>query len=488
MPKYFTLGSYSISILHYSLYHWDKREVVFLRPIRAYENWLAAYYGYQADNQRMYDIWWRRIEDDPDYLVKFGRAHQKNFKNLNTYLDIALKQTPKADKRKMLAIFNRYWRLLFLSQPIGDINLNIDEIYLKRLAKNLKKFLEALGQGNKFSKYLIDLTTPWKTLITMKEDLDFLQIVWRVKQAKADNVTALLKKHLKKYEWIPCWYDNAPWALPYLRNRLNSELKISNLSERIQRLKDYPRRVKTKARRLTNELRIKGTLLKDLAGMRAFTYIRTEIDLHTGFVVHRARPLYVRLAELLGLTFEQLKFLTPEEIRLALRGKLITKELVRRLKPRQKFAVQIFNRDKQKILVGKKARQFIKKVVAELNINKIKTVLKDVNELKGIGASLGTGVVKGLARVIGSIAQLATMKEGEVLVVPSTSVDYVAAMKKAAAIVTEVGGLTCHAAIVSRELGKPCVVNTLSATKVFKTGDLLEVDAKRGVVRTLRKK
>ena len=77
------------------------------------------------------------------------------------------------------------------------------------------------------------------------------------------------------------------------------------------------------------------------------------------------------------------------------------------------------------------------------------------------------------------------MKDGEILVVPSTSVDYVAVMKKAKAIVTEVGGLTCHAAIVSRELKKPCVVNTLVATKIFKTGDLLRVDARKGIVKKI---
>ena len=110
-----------------------------------------------------------------------------------------------------------------------------------------------------------------------------------------------------------------------------------------------------------------------------------------------------------------------------------------------------------------------------------------MSELSGIGASLGSGTVHGQARVIGSISELDTMQEGEVLVVPSTSVDYVAAMKKAVAIVTEVGGLTCHAAIVSRELGKPCVVNTHTATKVFHTGDPLEVDARHGIVRLVKK-
>jgi pyruvate,water dikinase len=60
-------------------------------------------------------------------------------------------------------------------------------------------------------------------------------------------------------------------------------------------------------------------------------------------------------------------------------------------------------------------------------------------------------------------------------------------MKKAGAIVTDEGGLTCHAAIVSRELRVPCVIGTKIATKVLKDGDLVEVDADRGIVKILGK-
>ena len=66
-----------------------------------------------------------------------------------------------------------------------------------------------------------------------------------------------------------------------------------------------------------------------------------------------------------------------------------------------------------------------------------------------------------------------------------TSPDYMVAVKKAAAIVTDEGGVTCHAAIVSRELKIPCIVGTKNATKALKTGDLVEVDADNGVVRLL---
>jgi pyruvate,water dikinase len=66
-----------------------------------------------------------------------------------------------------------------------------------------------------------------------------------------------------------------------------------------------------------------------------------------------------------------------------------------------------------------------------------------------------------------------------------TTPDYVSSMKVAGAIVTNEGGLLCHAAIISRELGKPCVIGTKIATQVLKDGDMVEVDADNGVVRII---
>ena len=66
-----------------------------------------------------------------------------------------------------------------------------------------------------------------------------------------------------------------------------------------------------------------------------------------------------------------------------------------------------------------------------------------------------------------------------------TTVDFVPLMQKACAIVTDEGGILCHAAIVSREMRKPCVIGTKVATKSLKDGDLVEVDAGKGVVNVL---
>ena len=100
--------------------------------------------------------------------------------------------------------------------------------------------------------------------------------------------------------------------------------------------------------------------------------------------------------------------------------------------------------------------------------------------LKGDPAS--PGIAAGPVRVIESAKEIGKVLPGEVLVAPQTNPDYVPAMKKAVAIVTNSGGRTSHAAIVSRELGIPAIVGTEKATKVLKTGEVITVNGTKGEI------
>ncbi len=99
--------------------------------------------------------------------------------------------------------------------------------------------------------------------------------------------------------------------------------------------------------------------------------------------------------------------------------------------------------------------------------------------LKGI--AIGSKIVQGKARVISDISKISRFKEGEILVSKMTDPDWVPIMRIAKAIITNEGSKVCHAAIVSRELGVPCVVGTMNATKILKTGQTVTVDCTRGL-------
>lgn len=100
--------------------------------------------------------------------------------------------------------------------------------------------------------------------------------------------------------------------------------------------------------------------------------------------------------------------------------------------------------------------------------------------LTGSGSS--PGIVTGHVRILQSSSQIGQLISGEILVAEQTNPDFVPAMKKAAAIVTDLGGRTSHAAIVSREIGIPAIVGTLKATKTLRTGDVITVNGETGEI------
>ena len=114
-------------------------------------------------------------------------------------------------------------------------------------------------------------------------------------------------------------------------------------------------------------------------------------------------------------------------------------------------------------------------------------IRRAIQVVKGQSASAGTAMGKARIVIPGNIKMLATsmksFKRGEVLITTMTQPNMVPIMSKSSAVVTDEGGLTSHAAIIARELCVPCVVGTKVATKVFRDGDLVEVNAGKGVVR-----
>ncbi|MEM2137772.1 MAG: phosphoenolpyruvate synthase [Candidatus Anstonellaceae archaeon] len=99
---------------------------------------------------------------------------------------------------------------------------------------------------------------------------------------------------------------------------------------------------------------------------------------------------------------------------------------------------------------------------------------------RGLGSAPGIG--KGKVVILSSPKEIGKVQKGDVLVTEMTTPDFVPAMKKASAIVTNSGGMTCHAAIVSREMGIPCIVGTKNGTTALKEGQFVTVDASRGIV------
>ena len=118
---------------------------------------------------------------------------------------------------------------------------------------------------------------------------------------------------------------------------------------------------------------------------------------------------------------------------------------------------------------------------------KIKIFLTEkINQIDQITGSIAfQGVASGQAKIVNDPKDYQSFKPGNILITKMITPNMISIMKLASAFVTDEGGITCHAAIISRELGIPCIIGTKHATKIFKDGDLVEVDATNGIVRKL---
>ena len=103
------------------------------------------------------------------------------------------------------------------------------------------------------------------------------------------------------------------------------------------------------------------------------------------------------------------------------------------------------------------------------------------------GSIAYSGLARGSVKIVNSIQDIQKVEQGDILVTVNSNPSIMLALKKAAAIVADEGGVMCHAAIVAREMKKPCIIGTKIATQVLKDGDIVEVDANTGVVRMLKK-
>lgn len=118
------------------------------------------------------------------------------------------------------------------------------------------------------------------------------------------------------------------------------------------------------------------------------------------------------------------------------------------------------------------------------SIGAVSTTTANNEIIKGYVGS--PGIARGQVRIISEdMIGNVTLNPDEVLVCDMTTPAYVPLMQGAVAIITDRGGILCHAAIVARELGKPCVVGTKNATKILQDGNMVEVDAERGIVKKI---
>lgn len=248
-----------------------------------------------------------------------------------------------------------------------------------------------------------------------------------------------------------------------------------NIGERVRKKKgavDLNKKLKEK---LCTELGVSEKLRRVLRLSETFAHIqdkRKECVLRNNTLFYEALET---LARRNGFDPKLVFYLTPEEFFAFLEfGKLPDWRLVSR---RFDEGVLVLYFD------GVSSMVYKDEIDPRVKAEHLFPNLEDIKELRG-STAFG-GKAEGVVRVLRNTSEIAKFREGEILVANQTTPEFVPAMKKAAAIVTDQGGITSHASIIARELRTPCIVGVKNATKILKDGDRVEVDATNGVVKKL---
>ena len=196
---------------------------------------------------------------------------------------------------------------------------------------------------------------------------------------------------------------------------------------------------------------------------------------YQSFLYARLEKLHKEIAKRLFLSLGQARTIHPELLENALETGSVDVDELRHI---DEYHVCLpSDADGFIFFYGESAKDFVEKYVEKEE----RVSAKDVTEITGSTAY--QGVARGRVRIVNIPSDMEKMNQGDILVSVATTPAVVPAMRKAAAIVSDEGGLTCHAAIVSRELLVPCVVGASIATQVLQDGDLVEVNANTGVVK-----
>lgn len=269
--------------------------------------------------------------------------------------------------------------------------------------------------------------------------------------------------HVKEFGWIGTFtYLNEPFSAEEILLRVQRAAKVS--PQELEHTLKRDRLDVEDADRAVAELH--SDVARSLvATVREFMYLRFErIDVHFKAEV-RTRAIQWRLAELAGISRDALVMLTLDE----LRGWAVDDSPLPAV---EELELRVANGIDYEIVAGEHSWHTAEPLVRELD--------PEARAMARIGIEGNTacmGSVRGRVKHVTSVAEMQGFEEGDVLLTPMTTPDLMYAIERAGAIVTEEGGVLCHAAIISRELNKPCLIGCRAATKAFADGDLAELVA-----------
>jgi len=421
------------------------------------------------------DIWWAR---DVDYLKNVFSSwlrgwlksaakrkqifslYQNDYKKMvSRFLALKNIELGRVSNSDLLKTYHEAVALAFKHISYAEYTTDLfDDFFAKLFAEELEKKGIKLSP-DEFSQIIRPATksasAKYHDLLASKNKLDF-------------------KKIVEKYSWIKMSWDG--------KNELTEKDVEKDLLAAFRLVRQAHHKVTLRVSASKKHiLRFRRGFKKWIGwfilldNFNMFHDYRKEIQMRANQIIYRVLR---EIPKRFPIAYNDLVWYMNDEVEnLLANGRLPSAQT---LKKRQSGTLWLIQSGKIKEYFGKDAE----KKLDELVLSKL--VAQKTKDFKGLPASRGK--IKGRVFVAKNAGEAnVKMKKGQILVTSMTTIDYLPAMRRAGGIITDDGGATCHAAIVSRELGVPCVVGTKVATQVLKTGDVVEVDGGAGVVKVIQK-
>jgi len=412
------------------------------------------YFVLEKDREILSEIFMKKLNENKSLTKNYIKALEKNGKEL-------LKFTGSINLN---------------SKNLGDYFKNYKELYTKAMAYGWPisiigeyALVKELKQKIKDEETLSILSTPKEISYVYKEEINALKLALK----KADENK--IKAHTKKFSWIFFDYTGPELGFDYFKKRI-AELEKEGKDKLKERLNFLESRehIKNQQDTLINQLNLSKEDIIKIKALQDIVFIRDKRKEILTKAHYDIEKLLDKVAEIRKIDKEILRWLYTEELVSLAENKQVD---IKKAEERFRFSAIVSENGKTKEYFGDEAEKYF---------NSIEEKISSTNIIKGICACMGNA--KGIAKIIKKIEDGCKLNKGDILVTPMTTVDFTPIMEKASAIVTDDGGITCHAAIISREMNIPCVIGTRIATEVLNDGDYIEVNADKGIVTIIKRK
>jgi len=443
-------------------YGWPKSEIFFVNhDCFWWNNW--------ADIVRDGQNCFKKLvkKDKSDFSDSYYQDYAHVFKQLTVELEkldkTAIYKLSLGELRKVWFQFFKFYSLQFWYVGIIPevIAYTASILMTEKIVKNKINILpEELSQLTIF---------PEKSFL-MEEECELLKVALVKSVARRQK---LLAEHARKFRWILNGYHGVKKLdKNFFQERLKELLKKGSLKKQLAHYESHSRKAKSDFKAIVRKYKLKPEIINLAKLAQRGAYLQDKRKKYQLIAAERILKLYQALARQFKISLEQALYLNWIEFDKFVKGRLKIKEITARQKH---FRFSVYH-GQIRFLSGSFGNSF--KTLEAAYIKNSGAALK--------GTVVYSGKVSGRVRIIKNRREIKNLKTGEILVALMTSPDYIIAIKKAKAIITDDGGLTCHAAIVARELKKPCIVGTKNATRILHNGDRVEVDAYQGLIKILK--